>query len=103
MLFTDHTDYAVPYGFSALSPSVAKNTINTIRPITGIKPKSCHQPVRLVSCRRRAPTAWAGIKVANEKNNEIFVLSKLMAMNAKKQNKMNHQNSVRFAHPVKSA
>jgi hypothetical protein len=41
--------------------------IRRTQPITGKKYKSCHHPLRSVSCKRRVATARLGRKVAKEK------------------------------------
>ena len=53
-----------PYSLTPCSPFSAKKAIITIKPISGIKFISTHQPLRPVSCSRRIVTASAGMRIA---------------------------------------
>ena len=85
--------------------SCAIHMINRIQPITGIIHSNCNQPLRLVSCKRRAPTAKCGNMVARENKPpsmpEWFTI--FSAADAKNKNSTNHQYSERLARPLKSA
>src|ERR1022692_133373 len=77
-----------------------------IQPMTGRIQSSCHQPLRSVSCRRRAPTANEGSNVASENNPEtdrFWWVTTEMVILTRKMNSVYHQNSGRFARPLKSA
>lgn len=69
----------------------------------GTSARSCHQPLRLVSCNRLAPTAISGRSVTSENNvetlKEISDATALPSTTARK----NHQYSVRVARPLNSA
>src|SRR5271166_6361399 len=69
----------------------------------GMNHSSCHQPLRSVSCRRRAPTASEGSSVASENRPEAERLSALIAKLTRNMNSQYHQYSGRFARPLKSA
>src|SRR5271166_6567663 len=76
-----------------------------IQPMIGMIQSSCHQPLRLVSCRRRAPTANEGSNVASENTPEAdwLCVSSVIAILTRNMNSVYHQNSGRFARPLKSA
>jgi len=80
----------------------ASKIIGTTTP-NGTSDRSCHQPLRLVSCSRLAPTAISGRSVTSENNaqtlKEISDATALPSTTARK----NHQYSVRVARPLNSA
>src|SRR3954469_11111416 len=83
--------------------SCANQMIRMIQPTSGMSPTSCSQPLRLVSCRRRAPTASEGTSVASENTAEIIWLTKPSTRATMKLKSTHHQNSERVARPANSA
>lgn len=77
--------------------------ITTIHPIMGMIHSSCHQPLRLVSCKRRAPTASDGRSVANATMPLSTSLMAPVTAPNKNKNRKNHQYSGLLALPLKSA
>src|SRR3954466_10820648 len=69
----------------------------------GTSDRSCHQPLRFVSCNRLAPTASKGSSVTTpNKQYTLTDMSDVMALPSMA-NKKNHQYSGRPARPSKSA
>jgi len=102
-----------PNRLSPVVPRVAMKTIITIAPTNGIKPISSHQPLRSISCRRRMPTAMAGIRIASEKRPERMPASPILRPKipsmierpivTSSTNRKNIQYSCRRERPVNSA
>lgn len=84
-------------------PSWAKKITITIKPATGTKAISCHQPLRFVSCNLLVAAANAGSRVPTEKRPLRIGLIIEVARLAKSKNSMNHQYSEPDALPLKSA
>src|SRR5271165_4232838 len=76
--------------------------INRIQPIIGMNQSSCSQPLRSVSCNRRAVTAMLGRQVASENKPDRFQLTVRRAADATTVKSTHHQNSGRDAQPSKS-
>jgi hypothetical protein len=61
-----------------------------IQPITGMNAISCHQPLRSMSCRRRAATAMLGRKIAIEKKRDSRSPMADAAIDASSPNSVHH-------------
>ena len=79
------------------------NKRNTTKTPKGASARSCHQPLRFVSCSLLVPAASIGSKVASANNEqtlgEMVHAAALPSTTARK----NHQYSVRVARPLKLA
>lgn len=81
----------------------AQNTNTTIQPTIGTNSRSCSQPLRLVSCRRRVVTAVPGSITTIVNAHPAALLKTSVARLPMTVKSMNHQNSAREAQPLKSA
>lgn len=82
--------------------SLTHQKIITIQPMMGIKPISCHQPLRPISCSLLDVTAIDGRKTAREIIDARVSLTICENAESRNVNNTHHQNSDRAARPLNS-
>jgi hypothetical protein len=90
------------YSFDPDDSWTHQNIIIT-QPIIGIKPISCHHPLRPMSCSLLDVTAIDGKKTAREHIDPSFWLNTCEPIDRRNVNNIHHQNSDREARPLNSA
>ena len=99
MWFFTAIGYTFGLGPYSLVPGAESWTVqmsNKIAPTNGTKQISCHQPLRPMSCRRRAVTAIMGTRNTMLEIPQVTIPTRFT-------NSMNHQYSERRARPSKLA